>query len=89
MTHEEFASWLLDEVQHDRMTQTQMEDLLAQKALFDSHRTEIEDSFRWHVVGYVNAERQVTDTVHHLLDLARELFPGRMTYFEPVGFDLL
>ncbi|HKB68343.1 MAG TPA: hypothetical protein VKC61_20950 [Pyrinomonadaceae bacterium] len=89
MTHEEFQKWLLDEVQHNRMTTSQMNDLLAQKEDYDLNRTEIEREFRWRVVGYVNRQRRTANTVHNLLDESIEEFPGRMIYFEPVGFDLL
>jgi hypothetical protein len=89
MTNEEFQKWLLDEVQHNRMTTSQMNDLLAQKEDYDLNRTEIEREFRWQFVGYVNRQRRTANTVHNLLDESIEEFPGRMIYFEPVGFDLL
>jgi hypothetical protein len=89
MTHEEFQDWLIDEVVHQRMTTGQMNDLLEQKALFDSNRTMIELEFRWRVVGYVDNQRRVEDDVHKLLETSDYHNRGKMVYFEPVGFDLL
>ena len=89
MTHQEFQNWLQDEVQNQRMTSSQMNDLLTQKTLFDNNRTYIELTFQSRVVGYVNDQMRVADTLHNVLNQSIQLFPGRMIYFEPIGFDLL
>jgi hypothetical protein len=88
MTDAEFRCWLEAEVRGGRMTPQQRDDLLEQKGHFDRHRAEIERQHPQQVVGYVNGTCQAEPTVHRLLDRAKERYPGRMVYFEPVGFDL-
>jgi hypothetical protein len=89
MTHEEFASWLRDEVGSERMTQPEMNDLLHQKELFENSRSIIEAENNRRVVGYVADQRWVADSTHGLIDSAKARFPDRMIYFEPIGFTLL
>jgi hypothetical protein len=88
MTDSEFRDWLQAEVQGGRMTAEQRDDLLQQKQHFDAARGEIEQQFRHQVVGYVNGRREVDPPAQQLLAQAQRNFPGRMVYFEPVGFDL-
>jgi hypothetical protein len=89
LTHEEFATWLEDEVKGNRMTFTQQQDLLNQKKLFDSQRTLIQHEFVGQIVGYVAGQRRSAPKIHELLDKSNAQFPGSMVYFEPVGFDLV
>src|SRR5437879_3156133 len=89
MSDAEFRAWLQQEVGDGRMTVYQKDDLLNQKQHFDADREEIQRSFQHLVVGYVSGTRQVDATVDKLLLNARKIFPDRMVYFEPVGFDLL
>jgi len=88
MTDREFSEWLKAEVLGGRMTQQQHDDLLQQKQYFDLARLEIERMYPHQVVGYVNGNREVGSTVQQLLGNAERNYPGRMVYFEPVGFDL-
>jgi hypothetical protein len=88
MTDQQFRDWLQSEVLASRMTQQQQDDLLEQKQFFDAHRTEIEQRFQQQVVGYVSGKREVSPTAQALLSLVERNYPGRMVYFEPVGFDL-
>lgn len=82
MTDAEFQNWLQAEVQGGRMTQQQRDDLLEQKRHFDRHRIEIEQTHSNQVVGYVSGTRQVSASVHELLDQVQQGYPGRMVYFE-------
>lgn len=92
MTDEEFRNWLADEVAKSRMTAGQRDDLLKQKALFDreigSAASPTRQAYRLQIVGYVAGQRRVSDNIHKLLASARDQFPGKMVYFEPIGFDL-
>lgn len=89
MTHEEFVNWLSDEVSNERMTHSEMKDLLHQKELFDSNRSLIETEYNWRIVGYVADQQRVAEDIHELIDAAKEQFSDRMIYFEPIGFTLL
>jgi hypothetical protein len=85
MADAEFRDMLEQDVREGRMTPQQRDDLLEQKSYFDQHRAEIEQQHPHRVVGYVNGTREVGSTVHEVLNKARERFPGRMVYLEPVG----
>jgi hypothetical protein len=89
MTHEEFVDWLRDEVRNERMSESEMDDLLRQKRLFDGERSIIESEYYRRVVGYVAGYRRVANGIHELIDAAKAQFPDNMIYFEPVGFTLL
>jgi len=92
MTDEEFSNWLSREVASKDMTQSQMDDLLQQKALFvrelGKPDSPLRDPYRLKIVGYVAEHRRIDTSIHKLLDDAKQKFPGRMIYFEPIGFDL-
>jgi hypothetical protein len=88
MTDAEFRDMLESFVGEGQMTPQQRDDLLEQKGYFDQHRAEIEQQHPDRVVGYVNGTRDVGGTVHELLSRAKERYPGRMVYFEPIGFAL-
>jgi hypothetical protein len=88
MTDAEFRDWLQEEVRDGHMTPQQRDDLLEQKGYFDQHRAEIEQLYPHRVVGYVNGTRDVGGTVQEILNRARERYPGRMLYFEPIGTEL-
>jgi hypothetical protein len=89
MTHEEFVTWLADEVSNERLTRPEMNDLLRQKQRFDGDRNVIETEYKGRVVGYVADQRRVAEGVHELIDEAKVKFPDKMIYFEPIGFTLL
>jgi hypothetical protein len=84
----EFRDMLERLVHEGQMTSQQRDDLLEQKGYFDQHRTEIEQQYRYRVVGYVSGTREVGGTVHEVLNRAKERFPGRMVYLEPIGKEL-
>jgi hypothetical protein len=86
--HAEYRDMLEKFVRAGQMTSQQRDDLLEQKGHFDQHRTEIEQQYPCRVVGYVNGTREVGGTIHEILNRAKERFPGRMVYFEPIGFAL-
>jgi hypothetical protein len=87
MTDTEFRDWPCNLVLEGRVTAEQRDDLLAQKDRFDQHRAEIEKQCPRRVVGYVNGAREVASAVHEILSKANAQFPGRMVYFEPIGFE--
>lgn len=89
MTDAEFAQWLNDEVEASRITDGQRDDLLGQKATFENQRSMIERNHRNQIVGFVAGQMQVAHEIHALLDSSNSQFPGRMIYFEPIGFHLL
>jgi len=88
MTDEEFSSWLDTEVDGNLMSIAQRQDLLAQKAHFDSERAMIERDFPNQIVGYIANERRVGQEIHPFLESVNQEFPGRMIYFEPIRFSL-
>ncbi len=88
MTDVEFRDWLEREVLGGRMTPRQRDDLLEQKMHFESDRDQIKRLYPQQVVGYVNGTREVGNTAQQLIASANRRYPGRMVYFEPVGFDL-
>ncbi len=88
MNFEEFARWLRQELREGRLFEHQVIDLLAQRILFDRKRNLLESEFWLRVVGFVANEQMVSDSTGALLKDAAQRFPGRMLYFEPVGFRL-
>jgi hypothetical protein len=93
VTPSAFADWLQSEVDAGRMSRSQMSDLLGQKALLDSElRNNPSLSFsprgRRLIIGYVANERFEASDIQTLLSIAKREFPGRMLYFEPMGFTL-
>jgi hypothetical protein len=86
MSFEEFVAWLARELRAGMIEELQVADLVAQRTLFDGHREMIEREFRMRVAGYVANELRSGPTVRELLRVAREQFPGRMIYFEPIGY---
>jgi hypothetical protein len=89
MTDAEFAQWLNDEVQGNRITVDQRDELLEQKANFETQRTVIERDHTNQVVGFVDGQMQVADNIHTLLSTSKAQFPNHVIYFEPIGFHLL
>ena len=88
MAETEFKDMLEKFVGEGQMTPQQRDDLLEQKVYFDQHRVEIAQQYPYRVVGYVNGIREIGSTVHEVLGKAKQRFPGRMVYFEPIGFEL-
>jgi hypothetical protein len=88
MTHAEFTAWLDTEVDGNRMSSAQRQDLLTQKALFDSERAMIQNEYPDQIVGYISEQRRSGYEIHQLLDSVDKEFPGRMIYFEPIRFSL-
>ncbi len=68
------------------MFEYQLADLIVQRLLFDENRSWMETEFRLKIVGFVANQRHVSESVTSLLKLSAESFPGRMLYFEPIGF---
>jgi hypothetical protein len=89
MTDTEFIQWLDDEVAGNRMALSQRHDLFNQKRFFDNQRSMIEREYRNRVVGFVDGQIRVAAEIHALLKASRTDFPGKMIYFEPIGFYLL
>jgi hypothetical protein len=89
MTDTEFSQWLDDEVAGNRMTPSQRQDLLNQKSFFDRQRFLIGREYRNQIVGFVSGQMRVAQEIHALLNASRTEFPGKMVYFEPIGFHLL
>lgn len=89
MTDAEFREWLESEVAGRRMTKDQRSDLLDQKEIFDAEiPNDRRSEYLGWIVGYVAGERCVAREIHALLQDAKSRRPGRMIYFEPIGFDL-
>jgi hypothetical protein len=88
MTDEEFIGWLDSEVTEGRMLAPQRQDLLKQKGHFDAQRIGILREYSGQIVGFAADERFVSNDLHDLLATIKSKLPGRMLYFEPVGFDL-
>jgi len=88
MEFSEFAAWLRREVEEGHLLQSQMNDLLVQRTIFDNSRSLLESEFRMRAVGFVAGQRQVADSVGELLDGARKSFPSQMLYFETIGYRL-
>ena len=61
-----------------------------QKKFFDSRFFSVDSraSFRRRVVGFVAEHFVEAETVQQLMAQARQTYPGRMVYFEPIGFTL-
>jgi hypothetical protein len=86
MSFEEFVAWLARELRAGMIEELQVADLVAQRTLFDKDRAMIEREFGMRVAGYVANELRSGPTVRELLRHAQEEFPGRMLYFEPIGY---
>jgi hypothetical protein len=89
MLHEAFVTMLRRHVKRGRMSEAQLQDLLIQKAHFDAQRPSIERDYRNLVVGFVNGQMHRSGRVHSLMAEARKTHPGRLVYFEPIGFKIL
>lgn len=83
--HLHYVRNLEEHVLAGALTQTQMDELLAQKAVFDSNRETIRADHHLKVVGYCNGEKFVGDTIHLLLAQTKAAHPGKLTYFENIG----
>jgi hypothetical protein len=86
VTDVEFQNWLDDEQRAGRMSPTERDDLLVQKALFDGNRGTITSQYPGKVAGYCGGNLITADDVHDLLNQAKSL--QKIVYFEPIGFDL-
>jgi hypothetical protein len=85
VTADEFTAWVLTMSSEGRIDQSQVEPVLAQRALFDAQRSEITEAFPQQVVGFVRGERIVADSVDALLNEARRVSDD-LIYFEPIGY---
>jgi len=65
------------------------DDLIRQRRLFDERRKAIETEYYQRVAGYVADKFVSADTTGELLERVQEAFPGRMLYFEPIGYPLV
>lgn len=81
MIHEEFVSWLDQQVADEGLTAAQRDDLLEQKALFDANASANASEHPRKVVAYVACEKLVGGKVSEVLSEAGRKHPGRMTYF--------
>ena len=88
MTNQQFEAWLFSEVTAGRMPAGASIDLQRQKALFDANRNQHYATDRGKVIGYAGDLPFVGATVHEVLDQVKQRFPGKLAYFEPIGFDL-
>ena len=88
MADTEFRDMLESNIRRGWMTPQQRDDLLEQKVYFDQHRAEIEQQHPCRVVGYVNGTRFVGSTVNEIVTQAKERYPDRMIYLEPIGKEL-
>lgn len=79
---------LQEHVDAGALTQEQMDDLLAQRTAFDANRETIKANHDKKVVGYCNGAMYVGDTMQLLLAQTRKAHPGKMTYFETIGYEL-
>lgn len=79
---------LQEHVDAGALSQEQMDDLLAQRTAFDANRPTINANYNKKVVGYCQSEMFVGDTMHLLLAQTRAKHPGKMTYFETIGYEL-
>lgn len=86
MSFEEFVAWLVRELGAGMIEELQVADLIAQRTLFDQQRTMIEQEFRMRVAGYVANQLRSGSTIRELVSHAQNEFPGRMIYFEPIGY---
>jgi len=92
MDVESFVRWVYEDFFEDVVTATargQAEDLIQQRRLFDENRQVIEAEYRLRVTGYIADRLRVAETAAELLDQVIDEFPGRMLYFEPVGYPLI
>ena len=66
-----------------------LREIFAQRRFFESRRRLIEARYEGQVVGACAGQLIAAATVHEVFDEAERRFPGRLVYFEPVGFDIL
>ena len=95
MTADEFRAWLGDEVVGGRMKPNQLADMIAQQTLFikafgtSENPEPLRREFYMKIVGYVAGQLRSGSDIHDFIENCLSQFPGRMIYFEPIGFDLL
>lgn len=88
MSIQHYRANLQEHVDAGALTQAQMDDLLAQRELFDANRETIKTDHEKKVVGYCNGEMFVAGTVHLLLEQTKKAHAGKLTYFETIGYEL-
>lgn len=89
IAHLHYVRNLEEHVAAGAMTKEEMDDLLAQKAHYDANRETIRSNESHHlkVVGFCNGEMFVGDTIHLLLAQTKAAHPGKLTYFENIGYE--
>ncbi len=75
--HWHFVRNLQEHVAAGAMTQAQMDDSIAQKALFDANRETIKANHDKKVVGYCSGEMYVGDTMQLLLAQTKKRIQAR------------
>lgn len=86
MTRDEYIAWVKSLGQAEQLCTEQVNDAIHQRLLFDARREAIEKDYGGLAVGMVGDELIYDSSVTSLLDKARSNYPGRMMYFEPVGY---
>ena len=88
MVQDKLRAGLELDVKDGLMTQESMDELLEQNKLFEARRKEIEDHYQLKVVGMAGGKLYVGDDLHAVFEQVQKQMPGRLVYFETVGFDL-
>ena len=90
MPANDFDALLEEEFDAGLMTQDEMDDMLAQRDLYETNRAAIEQdpSNDGLYVGFVAGNMITADIIQGLVDQFETQLPGRLCYFESVGFDI-
>jgi predicted phosphoribosyltransferase len=80
---------LLYDLEQGWITAEELKEVLKQRAAFNRRRKTIEKKYHGKVVAVADGKLFVGNTVHEVLNAAKQAVPDKPAYFEPVGFDLL
>jgi len=79
---------LSTDVRNKVMKESDKQEILEQKKIFDSKRKEIEKDRKGDVVGFADGNMIVGETVHEVMDSAKKKYPGKLVYFEALDYGL-
>jgi hypothetical protein len=80
---------LLYDLKHGWITAEEIKEVLKQREVFNQQRQTIESKHYGKVVAIADGKLFVGNTVHEVLNAAKQFVPDKPAYLESVGFDLL
>ena len=80
---------LLYDFEQGWITAEELKEVLKQRTIFNRRRRTIEKKYHGKVVAIADGKLFVGNTVHEVLNAAKQAVPNKPAYLEPVGSGLL